>query len=123
MTVEEINEVIQKEMEYNEYDYQKENNILIKKKTRAEGLNKILYQCPHCKKEGKMYSKGHELYCEECGKRWNFNEDGTLRGFFSLKMAGLSFLKQPWDILVSNTNYYMNNVLNENFHRRFHAHH
>lgn len=78
MSVEEINEVIQKEMEYNEYDYQKENNILIKKKTRAEGLNKILYQCPHCKKEGKMYTKGHELYCEECGKRWNFNEDGTL---------------------------------------------
>ena len=32
MSVEEINEVIQKEMEYNEYDYQKENNILIKKK-------------------------------------------------------------------------------------------
>ena len=25
-----------------------------------------------------MASKGTEIYCTECGKRWNLNEDGTL---------------------------------------------
>jgi hypothetical protein len=28
--------------------------------------------------ESKMNSKGTTLYCEECGKKWNLNEDGTL---------------------------------------------
>ena len=77
-------------MKYNEYDYQKENNILIKKKTRAEGLNKILYQCPHCLKESKMASSGEEIYCEECGKRWRFNEDGTLTVKFKEKVRAVT---------------------------------
>ena len=78
MSVEEINEVVKKELYYNEYKYQQDNNILITEKFRAEGLHKILYQCPHCLKEGVMASKGEEIYCEECGKRYRFNEDGTL---------------------------------------------
>ena len=78
MSVEEINEVIQKEMEYNEYDYQKENNILINNKDRAENLHKILYKCPHCKDEHSMDSKGNTLFCTKCNHTWNLNENGTL---------------------------------------------
>ena len=78
LSVDEINEIIQKAFIYDEYKYQKENNILIKEKYRAEGLHKILYQCPHCLTESKMNSKGSEIYCEHCGKRWNLNEDGNL---------------------------------------------
>lgn len=78
MSVEEINEAIKTALTYDDYKYQKENNILIKEPFRAEGLHKVLYQCPNCLTESKMASKGTEIYCEECGKRWNFNEDGTL---------------------------------------------
>lgn len=78
MTVEEINQVVREALTYDEYKYQKENGILITEPFRAEGLHKVLYQCPHCKTEFKMNSKGAELFCEECGKRWNLNEDGTL---------------------------------------------
>ena len=78
MSVEEINEVIKKALEYDEYRYQKENGILITEPFRAEGLHKVLYQCPHCKTESKMDSKGSEIFCTECGKRWNLNEDGSL---------------------------------------------
>ena len=78
MSVDEINAVIKKEMTYDEYKYQKENNILITEPYRAEGLHKVLYQCPHCMAESKMSSKGTEIFCTECGKRWNLNEDGTL---------------------------------------------
>ena len=78
MSVDEINAVIRRELTYDEYRYQKENGILITEKFRAEGLHRILYQCPHCKAESKMDSKGTELFCTECGKRWNLNEDGTL---------------------------------------------
>lgn len=78
MSVEEIDKVIQEAFIYDEYQYQKDNNILITENYRAEGLHKILYQCPHCLTESKMNSKGTEIFCEECGKKWNLNEDGTL---------------------------------------------
>ena len=78
MTAEEINEVVRKALTYDDYRYQKENGILITEPYRAEGLHKVLYQCPHCMTESKMASEGTELYCTACGKRWNLNEDGTL---------------------------------------------
>ena len=78
-SVDEINEIIRKEMEYDEYKWQKENNIHIKEKYRAEGLNKILYQCPNCKTEHQMVSKGIHLYCEACGKKWKMTELGEMK--------------------------------------------
>ena len=79
LSVDEINDRIKKAFEYDEYQYQKDNHILIKEPYRAEGLHKILYQCPHCLKEGKMNSKGAEIFCEECGKVWTWQEDGYLK--------------------------------------------
>ena len=78
MTVAEINAVLRKAFEYDDYRYQKEAGFLITESYRAEGLHKVLYQCPHCLTESKMNSKGTEIFCEHCGKRWNLNEDGTL---------------------------------------------
>ena len=78
MTVEQINEKIISALTYNDYQYQQDNGILIKESYRAEGLHKILYQCPHCKTESKMASEGAEIFCRHCGKRWTLNENGTL---------------------------------------------
>jgi len=79
MSVEEINDTIKKALTYDEYKYQKENNIKITEPYRAEGLHKVLYQCPHCMAESKMNSKGTEIFCEECGKRWSLEENGELK--------------------------------------------
>lgn len=79
MTVDEINETLRQALQYDDYRYQKENGIRITEKDRAEGLHKVLYQCPHCMTESKMDSKGTELFCTACGKRWNWNEDGCLQ--------------------------------------------
>ena len=78
MSVDEINTAVKKAFEYDDYRYQKETGFLIKEKYRAEGMHKILYQCPNCLTESKMSSKGTEIFCTECGKHWNLNEDGTL---------------------------------------------
>ena len=78
MSAEEINTVVREALTYDDYKYQKENGILIKEPYRAEGLHKILYQCPHCMTESKMASKGAEIFCEHCGKRWTLEEDGSL---------------------------------------------
>lgn len=77
-SVEEINDIIRNSLVYDEYKYQKENNILIKNKDRAENLHKILYKCPHCKDEHSMDSKGTTLFCTKCNHTWNLNENGTL---------------------------------------------
>lgn len=78
MTVTEINEVLSKAFVYDEYQYQKDAGILITEPFRAEGLHKILYKCPKCKSEGGMSSKGAEIFCRECGKRWTLLENGEL---------------------------------------------
>ena len=76
MSVAQINEVLHKAFQYDDYQYQKDNGILIKEKYRAEGLHKVLYQCPHCMTESQMASEGTQIFCQSCGKRWNLNEDG-----------------------------------------------
>ena len=78
LSVSEINDRIKEALTYDDYAYQKENGILITEPYRAEGLHKVLYQCPHCHTEYKMASEGAEIFCKECGKHWTLNEDGTL---------------------------------------------
>ncbi len=78
MSAEEINEAVRIALTYDEYKYQKDNGILINESFRAEGLHKVLYQCPACKTESQMASKGSEIFCKHCNKHWHLNTDGTL---------------------------------------------
>ena len=48
---------------------QKERGIRVTYKKRAEGLEKVLYQCPHYHTEYRMASEGTTLFCRACGKR------------------------------------------------------
>ena len=81
LSVDEINAGLKDAFKYDDYKYQKENGILITEPYRAEGLNKILYQCPSCKTEHKMESEGADIFCTACGKRWHMNEDSSLTAF------------------------------------------
>ena len=77
-SVEEIAAILRQAMDYDDYRYQKENNIRITEPFRAEGLHKVLYQCPLCLAESQMTSKGAVLTCEACGKQWELDELGQL---------------------------------------------
>ena len=79
LSVGEINRIVRRELSYDDYQYQKDNGIRITEPFRAEGLHKVLYQCPHCGKEFTIDSKGAELFCTACGKRWLWQEDGYLK--------------------------------------------
>jgi hypothetical protein len=79
MTADQINASLREALTYDDYRYQEENNILITEPNRAEGIHKILYQCPHCLAESKMASEGAELFCTACGKRWTLLETGFLK--------------------------------------------
>jgi len=78
-TTQEVNDKINKAFEYDDFAWQRERGIRISYKKRAEGLHKVLYQCPKCKTEYQMDSEGSELFCSACGKRWKMDEYGSLR--------------------------------------------
>jgi len=77
-TVEEINARIRAHLQYDDFRWQSENRVKIDSPSRAEGLHKPLYQCPHCMKEYKMNSRGTQVFCEACGKSWTLSEYGGL---------------------------------------------
>ncbi|HAV19815.1 MAG TPA: hypothetical protein DCX17_02170 [Firmicutes bacterium] len=77
-SIEAINHIIHKAFIYDDYKYQVEHKLHIKEPWRAEGLHKILYQCPHCLAEGKMTSKLDKLTCTECGQVYVMDELGQL---------------------------------------------
>lgn len=70
--------VLQKELTYDDYAYQRERKIAIKYKKRAEGLHMPLYQCRECGKEFCMDSKEEKLFCKNCGAVFSMDEYGML---------------------------------------------
>lgn len=74
-----INEIINQEFDFDNFAWQQENEVCIKDKERAEGLNRVLYKCPHCMSESNMVGKGATLTCEQCGKQYELTEYGYLR--------------------------------------------
>ena len=78
LPVEEINTRIVEAFQYDDFAWQKEKRMRIADKTRAEGLHKVLYQCPACNAEYKMTSSNSTLQCGNCGKAWEMSEYGEL---------------------------------------------
>lgn len=78
LSVEELNDRLAEEFQYDDFAWQLENKIKIGDPDRAVGLEKILYQCPHCKKEYEMTSSGARLKCNSCGKTWTMSEYGQM---------------------------------------------
>ncbi|MBO4873555.1 MAG: hypothetical protein J5496_09120 [Lachnospiraceae bacterium] len=76
--VDEINRRIVEAFQYDDFAWQKARGIKTPYKGRAEGLHKVLYQCPACGKEFRMASEGTKLFCRACGKSWQMSELGEL---------------------------------------------
>ena len=77
-SVDELNAILKENFTFDYWRWQKENGIKITEDFRAEGLNRVLYKCPHCMAEGKMRSEGISIVCDGCGKTYDLTEDGTL---------------------------------------------
>ena len=78
LPVDEINRRIVEAFQYDDFAWQKERGIRTPYPGRAEGLHKVLYQCPNCGTEFRMTSEGTKLRCTACGKRWTMSELGEL---------------------------------------------
>ncbi|MBQ3761186.1 MAG: hypothetical protein II875_04130 [Clostridia bacterium] len=78
-SADEINAKLVSAFQYDEYAWQKQRGIRVSYPKRAEGLEKVLYQCPHCRTEYRMASEGTALFCSSCGRRWQYTELGELK--------------------------------------------
>ncbi len=77
-SVNEINELVKKLFSFDAFREQQENNITVKEKNRAEGLNRILYKCPCCNGENTK-GEGSILTCLNCGKEYELTENGFMK--------------------------------------------
>ena len=73
LSVDQINDRIVEAFQYDDYAWQKEKGVHCRFKGRAEGLHRVLYQCPHCGTEFEMSSERDTLRCNHCGKEWKMS--------------------------------------------------
>ena len=78
LAVDEINQRIADNFQYNDFAWQKEKQLKIDHPERAKGLHALLYKCPNCKEEHQTDSEGTKLWCNCCKKTWEMDEYGEL---------------------------------------------
>ena len=74
-----INSRLVDAFQYDDYAWLQSKGLEMHYDKRAEGLEKVLYQCPHCGTEYEMDSKANQLICKHCGKTWTMLPDGSLQ--------------------------------------------
>jgi len=79
MSVAELDAKLDEVFGFDNFRWQQENQIVIDEPYRADGLNRILYKCPHCKVEGQTEGKGTNLICRHCGAEYELTELGALK--------------------------------------------
>ena len=77
-TVAELDAMVDEAFRFDQFAWQQEQDIAITEPFRADGLNRVLYQCPHCGTEGQTEGKGIHLTCHACGKVYELTEKGRL---------------------------------------------
>ncbi len=78
LDVDQINERIVEEFQYDDFKWQLDNKIEVNEENRAEGLHRVLYKCPVCNDEFSMTSYGSHLKCCKCNSEWEMNKYGQL---------------------------------------------
>ena len=75
----EIMQRLTTELTYNEFDFQKDQNVLVKGNTKAEGFETMFYTCPCCNKEFTLKSSGNTIECTNCGTTATILDDFTFK--------------------------------------------
>ena len=78
LSSDEINEIIAKNFQYDDFKWQYDNQLKIDHPKRANGLHALLYKCPACMAENQTDSEGTKLWCNACKKTWEMDEYGRL---------------------------------------------
>ena len=75
----ELEQMLDDMFRFDGFRWQQENGIVIDEPFRADGLERILYKCPHCGAEGETEGRGTKLVCHACGRSYELDTHGFLR--------------------------------------------
>ena len=66
-------------LSYNEFEFQKRENVIVKGTDKAEGFETMFYKCPCCGSEFKIRTSGNDVECTQCGAKATFQDDFTFK--------------------------------------------
>ena len=78
-TVEEIDSILDQAFSYDHFADQRERGIEISETFRADHLERVLYKCPYCGKEGFAKGEGILWRCDACGAEVELDPFGALK--------------------------------------------
>ncbi len=78
-TVQELSDGLDQAFSFDHFQWQKDQGLEIHDTFRADGLNRILYKCPHCGAESRMEGRGIHLTCNACGKKYELTPLGEMK--------------------------------------------
>ncbi len=81
LSVEEIGKIVNKALYYNAYEDQREKMISHPGKHLAEGLEDVVYVCPHCQAINTIETSGNEITCTSCHAKGHIDKYGFIHGF------------------------------------------
>ncbi len=80
MTVDEVNEIINRDLYEDAYATQLADPKPYRGKNLAEQLENLLFICPHCDGRDTFRSQGDTVTCQVCGYQMHYDEYGMLTG-------------------------------------------
>ena len=80
MSVEEIDEIIKRDLHEDAYARQKVEMRRYRSKKRAEGMESLIFLCPKCRAHGTLTSQKDTVTCSSCGGSFTYDEYGMLDG-------------------------------------------
>lgn len=80
MSVEEIDEIIKRDLHEDAYARQKAEMHRYRSKKRAEGMESLIFLCPKCRAHGALTSAKDTVTCSACGNSFTYDEYGMLDG-------------------------------------------
>lgn len=78
LSVSEIEDLLAKNLAFNDYDWNRRMRYPYVGKKRAEGVEHYLYWCPKCEAIQSISTKGNEISCRTCGSVTRVDDHGFL---------------------------------------------
>jgi len=75
LSYDELNNLIIKELYFDEFEWNRKEQIVFRGEHKAEHLEIVLFYCPQCGQINKLSSKGNDFLCE-CGMHVRVNDTG-----------------------------------------------
>ena len=80
MSVAEIDEIIKRDLHEDAYARQQTEMLRYPSKKAAEGMESLIFLCPHCRAHGTLTSAKDRVTCSACNNSFTYDEYGMLNG-------------------------------------------